>query len=37
MDEMIINNPGQEGFEVLIEQQTLIQKASDELIISSIH
>ncbi|PEZ85178.1 hypothetical protein CN374_25745 [Bacillus cereus] len=36
MDEMIINNPGQEEFKALIEQQELIQKALDELIISSI-
>ncbi|MGE8013224.1 hypothetical protein [Bacillus mycoides] len=36
MDEMIINNPGQEEFKALIEQQSLIQKALDELIITSI-
>ncbi|PEK91463.1 hypothetical protein [Bacillus mycoides] len=36
MDEMIINNPGQEEFKELIEKQELIQKAVDELIISSI-
>lgn len=36
MDEMIINNPGQEEFKELIEKQELIQKALDELIISSI-
>lgn len=35
MDEMIINNPGQEEFKELIAQQTLIQKAVDELIITS--
>ncbi|MGM2833426.1 hypothetical protein ACS2TZ_32215 [Bacillus cereus group sp. Bce025] len=36
MDEMIINNPGQEEFKALSEQQTLMQKALDELIITSI-
>ncbi|MEI5876957.1 hypothetical protein [Bacillus paranthracis] len=36
MDEMIINNPGQEEFKELIAQQALIQKAVDELIITSI-
>ncbi|MDA2593138.1 hypothetical protein ACFLKZ_19765 [Bacillus paranthracis] len=36
MDEMIINNPGQEEFKALIAQQALIQKAVDELIITSI-
>ncbi|SCA96752.1 Uncharacterized protein BWINRA5_00067 [Bacillus mycoides] len=36
MDEMIINNPGQEEFKELIEKQELIQKAVDELIITSI-
>jgi len=36
MDEMIINNPGQEEFKELIGQQELIQKAVDELIITSI-
>ncbi|HDR7250516.1 TPA: hypothetical protein QCX05_005644 [Bacillus pacificus] len=36
MDEMIINNPGQEEFKALSEQQALMQKALDELIITSI-
>lgn len=36
MDEMIINNPGQEEFKELIAKQALIQKAVDELIITSI-
>lgn len=36
MDEMIINNPGQEEFKALMEKQELIQQAVDELIIISI-